>query len=137
MVKIWFWYLKPLLRNLKLNILTFQFLPHSIWKYFLKIIFIRCREGIEKTKCSILNFSKSVWDINTKFSPVVVLISFQLSTKFGVPSLTKKWISCQNYFKLQEGVAGVIFEPHPWNSGNLLLFLRCTNHITIIFWKFQ
>ena len=36
----------------------------------------------------ILNYSKVVWDINTKFSPVVVLISFQLSTKFCVPSLT-------------------------------------------------
>ena len=55
-----------------------------------------------------LNFSKVVWDINTKFWQVVVLISFQLSTKFGVPSLTKKWISHQNYFKLQEGVAGII-----------------------------
>ena len=31
----------------------------------------------------ILNYSKVVWDIDTKFSPVVVLISFQLSTKFG------------------------------------------------------
>ena len=37
----------------------------------------------------ILNYSKVVWDINTKFLPVVVLISFQLSTKFGVPSLTQ------------------------------------------------
>ena len=37
---------------------------------------------------SFLNFSKVVWDVDTKFSPVVVLISFQLSTKFGVPSLT-------------------------------------------------
>ena len=31
----------------------------------------------------ILNYSKVVRDIDTKFSPVVVLMSFQLSTKFG------------------------------------------------------
>ena len=37
-----------------------------------------------------LNFSKVVWDINTKFSPVVVLISFQFSTKFGASSYTRK-----------------------------------------------
>ena len=30
----------------------------------------------------ILNCSKMVWDINTKFSPVFVLIRFQLFTKF-------------------------------------------------------
>ena len=37
----------------------------------------------------ILDNSKVVWDINTKFSPVNVPINFQLSTKFGVPSLTQ------------------------------------------------
>ena len=34
------------------------------------------------------------------------------------------------------GVAGTFFEPHLWNSGNLLLFSRCTNHISITFWIF-
>ena len=37
----------------------------------------------------ILNYSKVVWDIDTKFSPVVVLMSFQLSTKFGASSYTQ------------------------------------------------
>ena len=37
----------------------------------------------------ILNYSKVVWDIDTKFSPVVVIISFQLSTKFGASSYTQ------------------------------------------------
>ena len=36
----------------------------------------------------ILNFSKVVWDINTKFLPVVVLIRIQLSTKFGASRYT-------------------------------------------------
>ena len=48
--------------------------------------------------------------------------------------LHSKWISRQNHFKLQEGVAGTFFEPHLWNSGTLLLFSRCTNHISITFW---
>ena len=38
----------------------------------------------------ILNYSKVVWDIDTKFSPVVVLMSFQLSTKFEGHNLLKK-----------------------------------------------
>ncbi len=38
----------------------------------------------------ILNYSKVVWDIDTKFSPVVVLISFQLSTKFEGHNSLKK-----------------------------------------------
>ena len=38
----------------------------------------------------ILNYSKVVWDIYTKFSPVVVLISFQLSTKFEGHNSLKK-----------------------------------------------
>ena len=36
---------------------------------------------------------------------------------------------------MKMGVAGTFFEPHLWNSENLLLFSRCTNHITIIFWS--
>ena len=82
----------------------------------------------------ILNYSKVVWDINTKFSPIVVLIKIQLSTKFGASSYTQNGFSRQNYFNLQEGMAGTFFEPHPWNSGNLLLFSRCTNHISTTFW---
>ena len=38
----------------------------------------------------ILNYSKVFWDIDTKFSPVVVLMSFQLSTKFEGHNLLKK-----------------------------------------------
>ena len=38
----------------------------------------------------ILNYSKVVWDIDTKFLPVVVLISFQLSTKFEGHNSLKK-----------------------------------------------
>ena len=38
----------------------------------------------------ILNYSKVVWDIDTKFSPVVVFMSFQLSTKFEGHNLLKK-----------------------------------------------
>ena len=38
----------------------------------------------------ILIYSKVVWDIDTKFSPVVVLMSFQLSTKFKGHNSLKK-----------------------------------------------
>ena len=39
----------------------------------------------------ILNFSKVVWDIDTKFLPVVVLMSFQLPAKFGDSRCTQNW----------------------------------------------
>ena len=31
-------------------------------------------------------------------------------------------------------MASTFFESHPWNIGSLLLYWRCPNHITIIFW---
>ena len=34
--------------------------------------------------CLILNYSKVVWDIDTKFSPVVVLMSFELPKGMAV-----------------------------------------------------
>ena len=38
----------------------------------------------------ILNYSKVIWDIDTKFSPIVVLMGFQLSTKFEGHNSLKK-----------------------------------------------
>ena len=38
----------------------------------------------------ILNYSKVIWDIDTKFLPIVVLMSFQLSTKFEGHNSLKK-----------------------------------------------
>jgi len=81
----------------------------------------------------ILNDSKVVQDIKTKFLPVNVLKSVQLSTKVGVSGCTQNGIPAKTYFKLQEGMADTFFETHPQNCGNLLLFWRFTNHITIIF----
>ena len=37
---------------------------------------------------------------------------------------------------MKMGVAGTFFEPYLWNSKNLLLFSRCTNHISTTFWIF-
>ena len=67
-------------------------------KYFSKTIFLPSWRQIEKTKWSILNFSKVDWDINTKFSPVVNLYENPLCTenqghrcsKFGFPAKNAK-----------------------------------------------
>ena len=84
-MKIWCWYLKPLLSNWKLT-KTY----HSL--YTTRGIF--CTSGLLKYTLyrvinefwSNLNFSRVVWDINTKFSQVNVLISFQLFTNFDITS---------------------------------------------------
>ena len=39
----------------------------------------------------ISNYSKVVWDINTKFSPINVPISYQLFTNFEVTSYIQNW----------------------------------------------
>ena len=49
---------------------SFNFLP-SWYKNSFRKLFLSTREGIEREKCSNLNFSKVVWNINTKFSSVV------------------------------------------------------------------
>ena len=75
----------------------------------------------------ILNYSKVVWDINTKFSLVVNLKKNLLCTKnegfrciiFGFP--TKKCL------QLQLGIAGLFFKPHLSNFGRIHLLLSCKN----------
>ena len=47
--------------------------------------------------------------------------------------MQKKWISCQNHFKIQMGVAHLIFELHPWNFQNHYSFWRCSNYFTMIY----
>ena len=48
-----------------------------------------------------LNFSKVVWDINTKFLPVKDHNRRQLLTKFEGSWCAQIWISCQNILKLK------------------------------------
>ena len=77
--------------------------------------------------CLILNYSKVVWDINTKFSPVVKLYGNPLCTKYEGYRCTKIWISHQNRQKYQMGVAGSIFELHPPNFVRIHIFFSCKN----------
>ena len=49
----------------------------------------------------ILNYSKVVWDINTKFLPVGDHNRRQLLTKFEGSWCAQIWISCQNILKLK------------------------------------
>ena len=43
----------------------------------------------------ILNYSQVLWDIDTKFLSVVVLITIQLSIKFGASSYTQDGFSAK------------------------------------------
>ena len=83
----------------------------------------------------ILNYSKVVWDIDTKFLAVIVFMKIQLLTKFGASSYTQNGFP-PKLFQTLRGLVGAFFESNPCNSGNLLLFSRCTNHISITFWIF-
>ena len=83
-----------------------------------------------------------VWDINTKFSPVSVLIRFQLFTKFERHSLKNEAampLTNKDFSRAWQEH----FEPSPPNLANLFLFGRCTNDITTIsgyiwlFWNWK
>ena len=84
----------------------------------------------------ILNFSKVVWDINTKFLLVFVLMRIQLFTKFGCSNYIQNGFPDKAILNVNKTWGTHFSEPHPWDSGNLLLFSRCTNHISITFWIF-
>ena len=49
----------------------------------------------------------------------------------------KNWV-CHTHlkFKIEKGMAGISYEPHPHNFQNLYNFWRCINVINIIFWYF-
>ena len=66
------------------------------------------REGIEREKCPILNFSKVVWDIFT-FSPAVVFLCKNLICIKWMPWI---WISCQKPYKTSDGHSGPVFLIH-------------------------
>ena len=68
-----------------------------------------------------------VWDIITKFSPVVKLYGNPLCTKYEGYRCTKIWISRQNLQKHKMGVAGSIFELHPPNFVRIHFFMSCKN----------
>ena len=74
----------------------FKFPPQEVKKLFLKIIFLPHKEGIDKTKLSLLNFSKVVRGIHTKFLPVTkiepcdrdwcFMVRTKLASEFKFPS---------------------------------------------------
>ena len=71
--------------------------------------------------CLILNYLKVVWGIDTKFSPVVVLMSFQLSTKFGVLA----WLKMDfppKLFQTSRGRGGHIFWATPMKLRKFVAF---------------
>ena len=51
----------------------------------------------------ILNYSKVIWDIDTKFLPVVVLMSFQLSIEFGASSYTQNGFPAKSILNFRRG----------------------------------
>ena len=83
----------------------------------------------------ILNYSKVVWDIDTKFLPVVVLISFQLSINFGASSYTQNGFPAKTILKFKRAWR-THFLRHTHETQEICCFLEYVQIIlvTIIFW---
>ena len=63
------------------------------------------------------------------------------SRNITFPKMWRVWLknwTCHAHlkFKIGLGVAGSIFEPHPWIFAKLLIFQRSSNDISIFFWNF-
>ena len=113
----------------KLNFENFSLsIPSLVGKKIVfEKFFLPTREGIKGEKCSNFNFSKVVWDINTKFSPVVNLNRYPLCTKYEGSRCLQIWISRQKCLKLLMDLAGPFFELHPPNLMRIHFFYSCKN----------
>ena len=83
----------------------------------------------------ILNYSKVVWDIDTKFLPVVVIISFQLSTKFGVPSLTQNGFPAKTISNFKRAWQAH-FLSHTYETQEICCFLADVQIILVSLFEF-
>ena len=97
-------------------------------------LILLCR--IISVECPInLNFPLLTTNQNTGRSkqPISVKNLLGILLKLFGKAKLKGLYHALGKFKMKMGAADTFFEPHLWNSGNLLLFSRCKNHITIIF----
>ena len=80
----------------------------------------------------ILNYSKVVGDIDTKFSPVVVLMIFQLSTKCGASSYTLNGFSTKTISNFKRAW-WVHFLSHTYETQEICRFLADVKIILLSF----
>ena len=83
----------------------------------------------------ILNYSKVVWDIDTKFSPVVVLMSFQHSTKFEGHNSLKKTAMPLGSSK-RKWAWRAHFLSHTYETQEICCFLADVQIILVSFFEF-
>ena len=83
----------------------------------------------------ILNYSKVVWDIDTKFSPVVVLISFQLSTKSGASSYTQNGFPTKTISNFKRAWRAH-FLSHTYETQEICCFLADVQIILVSLFEF-
>ena len=82
----------------------------------------------------ILNFSKVVWDINTKFLPVNVPKSIQLCTKFEVLSYTQNGFPAETILKFKR-VWQAHFMSHTHQTQEICCFSADVQIILLLFFE--
>ena len=98
-MKIWCWYLTPFLELSKIN--KKSLIPVDNQSVILYLWMSKVTNWLSTANYEfwlILNYSKVIWDINTKFLPVVVSMRIQFSTKFGASSLTQNGFPAKTIF---------------------------------------
>ena len=76
------------------------------------------------------------WFEFSKNDANIIWTSIKNTIFFKVTGVWLKNWACHAHlkFKIEMGMAGLVFEPHPPNFQNQYNFFRCTNDITMIFW---
>ena len=83
----------------------------------------------------ILNYSKVVWDIDTKFLPVVVLMRIQFSTKFGTSSCTQNWFLAKTILNFKRAWQAH-FLSHTHETQEICCFLADVQIILVSLFEF-
>ena len=83
----------------------------------------------------ILNYSKVVWDTNTKFSPVNVLNCIQLYTKFEVLSFTQNGFPAKTILNFKR-VWRAHFLSHTYETQEICCFLADVQIILVSLFEF-
>ena len=127
------------------------------------VIFVSIKIGLQNQKLSnsisrlvVAKLTKAgmtqkwIWQLWPKiitFIPLWILINHtniiylsSKSTQFC--KIRRLWLknwACHAHlkFKIQKGVAGSIFEPHPLNFEKMCISYRCSNDVNVIFWYSQ
>ena len=96
---------------------------------------IRAHSSLDKVKVATITFIGG----KSPFSFLINVISYSHTYWSQILRFRLKNWACHAHlkFKIQKGMEGSIFKPHPPNFEKICISYRCSNDISVIFWYSQ